>query len=167
MKAMQTNLTRHSIRPGDVFLVPLTDGTRGLGQVLMVTKEALDSCICALFSTRTANTAVCDQSFLDGAEVISVIFVTSELLKQGHWVVTSNCSVVVNADRYLPLRELEARKFVGAKVIGSGIVQKFLSAFHGLHPWDAWHDPNYLDKLLVSVDKRPENPVLLGKTKLQ
>ena len=29
-----------------------------------------------------------------------------------------------------------------------------------LAPWDDWHDPFYLDKLLLSPDKKPKNVIL-------
>lgn len=30
-------------------------------------------------------------------------------------------------------------------------------------PWDDWHDPEYLDKLLISPDKKPENLIYKNK----
>ena len=50
--------------------------------------------------------------------------------------------------------------WVGAKVIGSGNVNKFMNAYFGLSLWDDWHDPTYLDRLLVSPEKRPAKLIL-------
>ena len=62
-----------------------------------------------------------------------------------------------------PHSDLESREFVGAKIIGSGIMQKFLDAYFGLIAWDKWQDPNYLDKLLLPGVPRPANAVLVKK----
>jgi hypothetical protein len=57
----------------------------------------------------------------------------------------------------LPYEALREKNFVGASVRGSGIVNKFLNAFYSLHAWDDWHDPNYLDKLLISPTMKPSS----------
>jgi regulator of RNase E activity RraB len=60
----------------------------------------------------------------------------------------------------LPYEHLRSNGFVGAKIIGSGIVNRFLNAYYGFEAWDDWHDPNYLDTLLISPTKRPKHPIL-------
>jgi hypothetical protein len=52
-------------------------------------------------------------------------------------------------------RVVQRPGFVGASVHGSGILNEFVNAFYGLTPWDDWHDPYYLDHLLVSPEKKP------------
>lgn len=44
---------------------------------------------------------------------------------------------------------------MGAKVIGSGNVERFLNAFYALTPWDQMKDPNYFDKFLLTSEHRP------------
>ena len=57
--------------------------------------------------------------------------------------------------QFLNLEKLKKANFVGVKVIDSGIIIKFLNAFYGMFPWDHFHDPEYLDKLLVSSKLKP------------
>ncbi len=38
--------------------------------------------------------------------------------------------------------------WIGAKVIGSGIIASFLSAFYNLRDWTEMKDPEYYTKLL-------------------
>ena len=42
---------------------------------------------------------------------------------------------------------------MGINTEGSAIIDDLLSYF-SLAPWDDWHDPEYLDKLLISPDKK-------------
>lgn len=65
--------------------------------------------------------------------------------------------------RYFPYENLRKEDWVGAKVIGSRIVSKFLEAFYRLRAWDAWKDPTYFDRLLVAPEKRPADVILVGK----
>ena len=44
---------------------------------------------------------------------------------------------------------------MGAKVVGSANVGALCDAFYGLARWDDWKDPEYLDKLLLSPEKKP------------
>jgi hypothetical protein len=145
---------------GDVFLVSLNDASHCVGQVLNITKSALNSCICAFFDVRLPEGAREVHTPLNEGNLIAVQFVTPDLLKKGYWPVIDKRDVAVDVEKTIPLRRYEQEGFVGAKVIGSGIIREFLSAYYALRPWDTWHDPGYLDKLLVSRDKRPANVIL-------
>lgn len=35
-----------------------------------------------------------------------------------------------------------------------------MNAYYSLVPWNSFHDPNYLDSLLISIDKKPNKVVL-------
>ncbi len=149
-----------SLQPGTVFLVRLVDGTHGVGQILKVTKEAMNSVLCAFFDIRLEADARDPIVALDATHLVSVQFVTPDLLKNGKWTIITERAPAVSIEDYVPLRALERNGFVGAKIVGSGNIGEFLSAYHALCPWDEWADPHYLDKLLVFPDKRPSNVIL-------
>ena len=46
---------------------------------------------------------------------------------------------------------------------GIPIEDDFIKAYFSLAPWDDWHDTEYLDKLLISPDKKPENLIYKNK----
>lgn len=46
---------------------------------------------------------------------------------------------------------------------GIPIEDDFIKAYFSLALWDDWHDPEYLDKLLISPDKKPENLIYKNK----
>ena len=90
--------------------------------------------------------------------MFSVLFVTRDLLDDGVWRVIAKRPVAIPRSQ-LPYESLRQNGYVGAEVNGSGIVNEFLDAFYGLGPWDDWHDPTYLDQLLVSPEKKPSRLV--------
>jgi hypothetical protein len=152
-----------SWRVGDVFLVPLIDGKWAVGQVVGREAIALNSASCAFFDAvvRRSNDDL-PQDLFSMDNVYSVIFVTRELLDNGKWTIVGNRPVIVERAQ-LPFEQLRSVGFVGAKIVGGGIVNKFVNAFHGLHPWDSLHDPQYFDKLLVPWRSRPEHVVLSNR----
>lgn len=153
---------KQAVQQGDVFFVPLIDGTQSIGQVVKVTKKALNSIVCAFFDIHLSVAGDQVEQDLQEGDLISVRFVTSDLLADGYWRVIENRKVKIDVESYIPVANLERNGFVGVSIVGSGNIQEFLSAYYGLCPWDAWHDPTYLDKLLVPQKKRPAN-VLLTK----
>src|ERR1039457_7178468 len=134
---------------GNVFLVELKDGKFALGQIVGRETSVLNSLSCAFFDFRVSdpNDVDCIRE-LPTDKVFSVLFVTRDLLDSGHWKVVGSRPVSVQKE-LLPYEGLREKGFVGAKVIGSRNINEFLNAFYGLHPWDDWKDPQYLDKLLI------------------
>ncbi len=150
---------RQKIADGDVFLIPLADGTFSIGQVIRAKTGVMGSTICALFNLRGDRPRI-DAGLLDPALIVAVQFVTSESLKKGQWPIARNESVTFEVNDYLRVAELEAKAWVGARVIGSAIIDSLMNAWFGLRPWDDWHDPGYLDKLLAPGVSRPSAAIL-------
>lgn len=144
---------------GSIFLVPLSDGRSAVGQVLRRTPRALNSAICAFYDLRVFPRAKVAPEDLDVQRLISLLFVTTDLLTYGVWPLVGEAPPR-HLERMTRLPALEKASYVGAKVIGSGNVREFLEAYDGLRPWDDYADPQYLDKLLVSPDKKPTRVVL-------
>lgn len=138
-------MPRQRVKTGDVFWVPLDDGTVVLGQVLEIQKDALDSITCAFFDVRRAEPG---EHIKDLISPICIQFVTKDLFTNGTWKRVDNAPVSVPIS-LLPYRETEKNGWVGARIIGSGIIRMFLSAFYGLRSWDEMHDPNYYENLLL------------------
>jgi Immunity protein 26 len=146
---------RQSWKVGDVFLIRLKDESFVVGQIVGQEKDALNSVSCTFFDLRvTSEREVDGVSDLPLDKLVSVLFVTRDLLDSHAWRVVGNRGVNLPR-RLLPFEGLRKQGWVGASVTGSGIVEKFLNAYYGLAPWDAWYDPHYLDELLISPDKKP------------
>ncbi len=138
---------------GDVFLVPLLDDTFAVGQILGVECDAFHAPACALFDLTTEQPKV-ESCPLTVDHLVASLFVTPDLLAMGVWPVVATSEVRLPASIY-PYESTRKHGFVGAVVEGSAIVQEFMNAFHALAPWDAWHDPNFLDSLLISPSRKP------------
>jgi hypothetical protein len=150
---------RQKPREGDVFFIPLVDGSFSVGQLLQITPEALNSYVCAFFDVRVPDDSVDAATDINNCTPFAVLFVTPESLKRGYWPILRNVKLAAEVEQYIPIRSLEAAEFVGATIIGAGNIRKFIDAYYGLRPWDDWHDPGYLDGLLVSKDRRPANVI--------
>ncbi len=141
---------------GDYFTIPLADGSFSIGQVVGKEAEALNSVVCAIFSRQYRSLpATIDQAPADG-DLIAVLFVTPDLLESGDWRVVSR-SEPFDVAPYVNIDALRRKGFVGVRVIGSGIVITLMDAYFGLYPWNGFAKPDYLDKLLVSDDRKPKH----------
>jgi hypothetical protein len=139
---------------GDMFAVRLPDGSAGFGQVLSRESGVMNSVGCAFFPERSAQLALPALS-----APIAVLLVTRDALNKRIWPVLGRWEVTVpTASR--PYEAFRSAGMVGARIIGSRIIEKFLAAYHGLAPWDDWHDPAYLDTLLLPGVARPRQLVL-------
>lgn len=143
---------------GDIFTVETSDGMHVVGQIVGREPEVLNSVSVAFFDVRLTQPDEAKEIELDPAKIFSIVFSTRDLLDSGSWKVVGNRQVAIETSQ-LPHEELRSSGFVGAKVIGSGILVEFLNAYYGLTAWDDWKEPDYLDRLLTSPSKKPKNVV--------
>jgi len=144
---------------GDVFLIPLLDGTFSIGQVIKATTGVMNSVLCSLFNLRGERPKI-DAGLLDPKLIVAVHFITAESLQKGAWIIVRNEAPNYDPNDYLPIDQLASKGWVGARVVGSGIIDSLMNAYFCLRPWDNWHDPEYLDKLLATGVSRPSGAVL-------
>ncbi len=122
--------------------VPPID-SHGLGQIVSLELDDLGCAACAFWPERGAS--VLEQL---ASPPISVQLVTPELLLRRVWPIRGNAPVLIEPE----LRQYEqfrSEGWIGAKIIGAGIIRQLLSACRGFVPWDQFHDPKYLDSLLA------------------
>ncbi len=140
---------------GDVFLVRQGDDQWSAGQILDQMMPNVVSC--AFYDVRVAQPEAVLLPLVPGA-LIAVASVTRDGLDSGTWKVVGNAPIGVER-RLWPNEQFRNAGWIGAKIYDAGIVEEFFEAFHGLVPWDNWKDPNYLDRLLISPEKKPANLV--------
>ncbi len=153
---------------GDIFVVPLLDKAYAIGQVVCITKKAMNSAVCIFFDYRIYDSKIssADISQLFSANVVAVQFCTMDLLNSGGWQVVSNLEPF-NVREYLNIEEYEQKSFIGVPVLGSGVLQALMNAYYALSPWDCFFDPNLFDTLLVSTCSRPDNVIFKNTSVLQ
>jgi hypothetical protein len=140
---------------GNLFSVPLIDGSHALGQVVGREAEVLNSITCVFFRNRIGGDALTEvKGPPDCSDAIAVQFVTKDLLTRRIWKVLGDFAVCLPLDAF-PHEDKRNSGWIGARVIGSGIVEHFLNAYFGLEPWTQMKDPAYFDRLLLRPDLRP------------
>ena len=144
---------------GDVFIVPQQDGLWSVGQVIGLMDPPYGA-ICAFYDI------LCEPDCQDVAtplpfdKLISSLSVTKEALKWGEWKVIKKQQPVTLDRKHWANEPFRERRWVGAIIHNTVVVEAFLNAFYALEAWDDYHNPNYLDSLLISPDKKPKNLIL-------
>jgi hypothetical protein len=123
---------------GDVFGIPLPDGTFGVGQVALCTRYET---ACALFGVRGTSLADLAARAADLARPLTILTLTDEELETGEWPIVAHRPADYSAFR-IPTDGAGTSHTATA---GCG----FLAACHGLEPWDGMFDPRYYEKLLI------------------
>jgi hypothetical protein len=148
-------MARKTWETGNLFAVPLADGSFSLGQVVGREPQVLNSITCAFYRTRVAPSALESVTTVpDNRDLIAVQFTTKDLLTNRLWKVLANYPVTTPPSAF-PHEDKRAGQWVGATVVGSGIIVHFLNAFFGLEPWHQMKDPHYFDHLLLRSDLKP------------
>ena len=148
-------MKRQRPRTGDIFVIEVSEEYSSFGQVLEVIPEALNSVGIALWSPELKNEHLRPRA---DEEPLAVLLVTPDLLKRGAWQIRTNEDPLVPVEGR-PYEVFRSSAWVGARIIGSGIVREFLEASIGLKPWDDWANPRYLDELLYPGKSRPTKVV--------
>ena len=100
------------------------------------------------------STNLCNETNL-----ISLIEVSREQLDYNVWKILGNKEVSIPLNRQ-PNEKYRNLNWVGAQMNDAALAEDFLNAFYALITWDNWFDPNYLDKFLVDISKKPTRLIL-------
>lgn len=136
-------------KPGFVFALPLADGSFGIAQsIAPVESWAVDL---ALLSDRFSKVPS-DVPALNRASVVSIQATWSRSLNGGWWAKIGSAPLVVEPDE-CPNQKLLFRgeKGVGCTHSSEGLLQDFLSAYHGLIPWNVYPAHNFDDRLFPGL----------------
>jgi hypothetical protein len=138
---------------GAVFAVPLADGSFGLAQAI---DHWIPHAIYVAFTNLRIKSTSEPIPSLASAKVISLLAVNDRALDFGEWLLIGELPSIRKRSDF-PNERFRASGYVGAKSYDGGIAEDFLSAFHGLAPWDCYYRPDYLDELLLSPDLKPSS----------
>jgi len=139
---------------GDLFFVKLTDGTYAMGQVLDTSIPNTASCAFFDHRQKTAIPTNCVEVTEDN--VIATATVIASHLDRGAWSVFTRCKPVLAREKW-PNEATRRGGWVGSMVYSGAILEDFFNAYYCLVPWDQFHDPQYLDRLLISPSKKPKD----------
>ena len=118
----------------DYFLVPLLDGQFGVGQILEADSHVP---FCALTALRVTPQAVINP--FSAGDIIAFVRISPAGLRSGTWP-------LAGFDQIPTFRHLidydgsKALDFPDHPIHDPAVIEAFLSAWHGLYPWDAFGD---------------------------
>ena len=140
------------------YAVPLSDGSFGVAQA----GEAMMTNVIyvALFNNRLASLPD-DPPQLQRDAVVALSATWRQALNRGDWP-SLKLVPEIFAKSDFPNERFARSGYVGAKHYDAGGLCKFLSAYHGLIPWNVMYDPGYYDQFLLPGAKRPDCALLLG-----
>lgn len=144
-----------SWKPGDIFQVPLLDGTWGTGQILDLQMPTVVRI--ALFDENVKSLSDFDVSeACASSNLISLIACSREQLDFDVWKIVANKSIQL-AIRDFPNEQFRRKNWVGTKHYDAALIEDFLNAFYSFIAWDDWFNPYYLDAFLIDLSKKPKN----------
>jgi hypothetical protein len=143
---------------GAVFAIPLIDGSYGIGQAIA---SMMPNIVHSAFFSARFHSLPSSLPALRRDDVVALLSTWKESLNFGEWPVLGAATFIVETGEF-PNERFRGVGYVGAKHYDEGIVQKFLSAYHGLTPWNTMHDERYYDTLLREGVARPPSAIILS-----
>lgn len=137
---------------GAVFAVPLPDGTFGIGQAIA---PMMANVIYCAFTRQRVGEIDGGVPHLLSTDVVSRVPVTRVQLDYAAWPILGVAPPCCAKSDFIA-EAYAARGYVGATVYDAALAEDFLAAFHALAAWDDWHQPDYLDRWLVSPNAKPQ-----------
>ncbi|OQR56483.1 Imm26 family immunity protein [Bacillus sp. CDB3] len=135
-------------RVGDIFLLNLSNGTYGFGQVVW---KPFGSPVCGLFDLNTGAIPTVEE--VSNHSFISVLTVLSSSLDKGDWKVIGNADVRINVEKVL--RQHRGLDVTGSMSYSDGTLLELANAYYGLFPWNVFYEEDYFDNILLAPFKRP------------
>jgi hypothetical protein len=149
-------------QPGDVFAVPLTDGSFGFVQaVAPVMTHAIDF---AVLSTRTS-TPTATISEVDASSVIAIHAAWRQAISGGYWGKVLRTKLLISPSQCPNQTLIAHSNGIGTQHSSAGLVETYLSACHGLVPWNI-HKAHSFDDYLIQGSSRPSLAYLLSPAEL-
>jgi len=144
-----------------VYAVPLTDGSFGIAQAGEAQGPFVNVIYVALFADRYTHMPdkVLD---LKRGSALSLTATWRQALNRGEWPSLGVAPEMFKTSEF-PNERYANKGYVGAVNYDAGLLADFLSAFHGLLPWNVMHDPAYYDGLLRPGLPRPQSVRILDE----
>jgi len=144
---------------GDIFGITLKNNKYCVGHIL--SQRMPNTIRIALYDEVIDNLETIDvHKLCYRPDLISLIEVTKEQVEFGVWKIIGNKKSDVPISMH-PNEQFRSQKWIGSSVYDAALAEDFVNAFYALIPWDDWYDPNFLNELLINIDKKPKNLILI------
>lgn len=148
-------------KPGTVYAVPLTDGSFGIAQAGETQGPFVNVIYVALFADRYTHLPD-EVPALKHDSAVSLTATWRQALNRGEWPSLGVVPEIFKKSEF-PNERYRSKGYVGASNYDAGLLANFLSAFHGLLPWNVMHDPAHYDALLRPGLSRPQSVQILNE----
>jgi hypothetical protein len=145
---------------GDLFGVPLADGSFGIVQAVDHWMPAGGIYVAVTDQRAESLSPVAELN--PHLRVIARMAVVDNGFDFG-WFPRIGPAVALARRQDFPNERFAQSDYVGAKSYTGGILADFLSAWHGMAPWTPYKDPEYFDKLLADGIGRPPHTITGGR----
>ncbi|MFC7371592.1 Imm26 family immunity protein [Fictibacillus iocasae] len=143
---------------GDIFQVPLENGTYTFGQVVW---KSYTHPVCGLLDLHLSDVPPLED-FIPPS-FIAVLSITPNFLDNHRWKVLGNLAVAIQVED-VP-EEFRGTDDAGAMSFTSGILEDLANAFFGVTPWNVSADEDFFDEILLPSVKRRSTAIVLSSTK--
>jgi hypothetical protein len=148
--------------PGDLFAVPLCDGSFGFAQALApVESWAVDFALLVLRSPAPELSNGAPQP----SDALAVHASWKQTITGGHWGYVGACTLLVDPESCPNQKLIATANAVGTSHSEWGLLEDMLSAYHGLFPWNLYPAFDFDSYLLPGV-RRPPGAVVLSPDQL-
>lgn len=134
------------VAAGDVFTVPLLDGTQAIAQVIEVI-DSLGAALCAFYSYRVGPDEATSAFAFARSEIVTVQPMSLRRLVNGEWPILRNLPVA-HGDLRRVLDGVRASGFVGLVIADGNAMKALMNAHHGLASWEIGSDRDFLRRLV-------------------
>ena len=131
-------------KPGMVYAVPLEGGSFGLAQ--SIDAMTVNIIYVAVFSHRLPAPPPSPPELAPIAAV-ALLATRRQALNRGEWL-SLGLAPPAFKKRHFPNERFVSEGYVGAKIYDAGLIAEFLSAYHGLLPWNVMAEENYYEAML-------------------
>ena len=144
--------------PGMIYAVPLADGSFGMAQA--IDAMTVNIIYVAIFIDRTCDIPPTPPK-LTRTHAVSLVATWRQHLNSGDWP-SIGVGPLVYQKKDFPNEQFAKKGYIGAKHYDIGILQDFLSAYHGIVPWNVNYKEDYYDQFLMLGKERPSNIIWLS-----
>lgn len=133
---------------GDLFLVPSRSGRYFVGQLAEDLRKEVGVVLCDLFHGLHDETVARSSLDLEKLTLISSALITPESLERAVWPIVGACEIQ-DRNRRLDVCALRSSAFVGATIVGSGLVADYLDTYHGVLPISTWANTESFNRFFL------------------
>jgi len=143
---------------GVIFGIEIEPDRFSIGQILAEHKKGLMALSVALSRQVAVKKSSIEVLDFCAKDCVALVISTTDLFENSHINKGPKRKIAISRKQYPYHKEMKGDG-IGVKMYQPGILVDFLRAYHGIIPWNSYHDPKYFDRLLVSPEAKPNNLV--------